>query len=99
MRQDAQRLLGDALDVLRSDWDEAHGPTPAQALALDEARHHIGRAERIGVRGYAQRKPVPHGTNAGYQAHLRNGTPACDPCREAKRISTSYYKREREMAS
>jgi hypothetical protein len=57
------------------------------------------RAERIGVRGYAQRKPVPHGTNAGYQAHLRNGTPVCDPCREAKRISTSYYKREREMAS
>lgn len=45
MRRDALRLLGDALDVLRSDWDEAHGPTPAQALALDEARHHIGRAK------------------------------------------------------
>ena len=45
MRQDALRLLGDALDVLRSDWDEDHGPTPSQALALDEARHHIGRAK------------------------------------------------------
>jgi hypothetical protein len=45
MRQEALRLLGDALDVLRSDWDEDHGPTQAQALALDEARHHIGRAK------------------------------------------------------
>ena len=45
MRQDALRLLGDALDVLRSDWDGDHGPTSAQALALDEARHHIGRAK------------------------------------------------------
>ena len=32
-------------DVLRSDWDEDHGPTPAQALALDEARHHMDRAK------------------------------------------------------
>lgn len=39
------KAIGDALDVLRSDWDEDHGPTPAQALALDEARHHIGRAK------------------------------------------------------
>ena len=45
MRQEALRLLGDALDVLRSDWDEDHGPTSAQSLALDEARHHIGRAK------------------------------------------------------
>ena len=45
MRQEALRLLGDALDVLRSDWDEEHGPTSAQGLALDEALHHIGRAK------------------------------------------------------
>ena len=44
MRQEALRLLGDALDVLRSDWDEDHGPigmvslTALQRVAVTRRR-------------------------------------------------------------
>lgn len=28
--------------------------------------------------------PIPHGTPAGYRAHMRRGVPVCDECREAR---------------
>lgn len=45
MRRDALRLLGDAQDVLRSDWPEGHGPTRRQADALADARAAIAAAK------------------------------------------------------
>jgi hypothetical protein len=45
MRRDAQRSLADALDFLRSDWVEGHGPTAAQAKAVSEARQAIASAK------------------------------------------------------
>jgi hypothetical protein len=45
MRRDALRLLGDAQDVLRSDWPEGHGPTRSQANALGDARAAISAAK------------------------------------------------------
>lgn len=37
-----------------------------------------------------QRKPIDHGTVAGYRGHLRYKDPACDECKEANRA----YSRE-----
>lgn len=45
IRATAYRLLGDAEDWLRSDWQPATQPTPAQLAALRQARTHIARAK------------------------------------------------------
>lgn len=45
LRATAYGLLGDAEDWLRSDWQQASQPTPAQLAALRQARTHIGRAK------------------------------------------------------
>lgn len=45
MRRNANRLLGDAQDELRSDWAPGTGPTDAQADAVAEARQHIAAAK------------------------------------------------------
>lgn len=45
MRRDAFKLLGDAEDVLRSDWREGTGPTRAQADAAADAKVLIGQAK------------------------------------------------------
>jgi hypothetical protein len=45
IRFEAYGLLGDVDDVLRSDWRRGHGPTPAQAEAVREARRHIALAK------------------------------------------------------
>lgn len=45
MRREAYRLLGDAQDVLRSDWLPGAGPTDAQANALRDARIAIADAK------------------------------------------------------
>lgn len=45
MRRNSRRLLGDALDELRSDWADGTGPTEAQATAVQEAKAHIAMAK------------------------------------------------------
>lgn len=45
MRRNAHRLLGDAQDELRSDWQPGTGPTNGQAEAWAEARSFIARAK------------------------------------------------------
>ena len=45
LRAAAYRLLGDAEDWLRSDWQQASQPTPPQLAALRQARTHISRAK------------------------------------------------------
>jgi hypothetical protein len=45
MRVAALRQLGDALDVLRSDWRPNAGPTGAQLIAVRSARLHVARAK------------------------------------------------------
>lgn len=45
VRREAYRLLGDAQDVLRSDWAEGTGPTAEQATALQRARRAIAEAK------------------------------------------------------
>jgi hypothetical protein len=42
----------------------------------------------------------PHGTNAGYQAHIKSKTPFCEPCRAAHLAAgrrTRDSKRYREI--
>lgn len=51
----------------------------AEAIAATRARQ--SAAPR-------QPKPITHGTNAGYRAHLRRCELACDECREAHRAET-----------
>ena len=34
-----------------------------------------------------RRKPIPHGTDAGYRAHSRQGVPMCDECRAAHAVA------------
>lgn len=46
IRREAYRLLGDAQDVLRSDWAPGTGPTTAQAFAVHDARLAIADAKR-----------------------------------------------------
>jgi hypothetical protein len=45
MRVAARRLLSDARDELKSDWQRGSGPTPAQNQARLDALHHIGLAK------------------------------------------------------
>ena len=45
MRRDALRLLGDAQDVLRSDWADGSGPTDAQSAAVSRAKALIVKAK------------------------------------------------------
>lgn len=45
MRRNAHRLLGDAQDKLRSDWQPGTGPTDRQAEDLYDARQHIAKAK------------------------------------------------------
>lgn len=45
VRFEAYGALGDVEDILRSDWREGTGPTPAQAEAANEARSHIAAAK------------------------------------------------------
>ncbi len=45
MRREAYKLLGDAQDWLRSDWQPGAGPTQAQAAALRRAREAIAAAK------------------------------------------------------
>lgn len=45
IRVRAYGLLGDAEDVLRSDWRPDAGPSRAQALAMHAARKHIAAAK------------------------------------------------------
>lgn len=46
IRAEAYRLLGDAQDVLRSDWLAGAGPTDGQADALRDARMAIADAKQ-----------------------------------------------------
>lgn len=46
IRAEAYRLLGDAQDVLRSDWRPGAGPNDAQADALRDARMAIADAKQ-----------------------------------------------------
>lgn len=45
MRRNTHRMLGDALDELRSDWAPGTGPTDEQAAAVQQARTHIAMAK------------------------------------------------------
>ena len=45
MRRNAHRLLGDAQDELRSDWQPDTGPTDEQAEELQAARSYIALAK------------------------------------------------------
>lgn len=45
VQREAYRLLGDAQDVLRSDWAEGAGPTLEQAAALQRARRAVAEAK------------------------------------------------------
>lgn len=38
-------------------------------------------------------KPIQHGTNAGYTAHVRRNEAACEPCAEARRVYSRNQKR------
>lgn len=44
-------------------------------------------------RGGPPTRDIPHGTNAGAQGHLRQGTPMCDECREGR----NEYRRTRRQ--
>lgn len=50
--------------------------------------------EALGVRPNNQGpyKPIRHGTNAGYTAHLRQGEPMCEACREARRSESQGWR-------
>lgn len=56
------------------------------------------RTERIRTEGYRRQgrrpEPIKHGEPGGYQAHLRQGVPLCDGCRDAY----NQYRRERKAA-
>ncbi len=43
--------------------------------------------------------PIQHGTNAGYDAHVRRKVPPCQPCREAHAVYWSYWKRSQFRAT
>jgi hypothetical protein len=45
MRRNAHRLLGDAQDELRSDWQPGTGPTDQQGEDLYDACQHIAKAK------------------------------------------------------
>ncbi len=45
IRTNTYRLLGDAEDWLRSDWQPTTQPTPTQLAAFHQARTHIARAK------------------------------------------------------
>ena len=60
---------------------------------LDAINHH-----KPGKRG-PERREINHGTEGGYQAHLRRGETACDECRDATaRALADRRKRMREGA-
>ena len=64
-------------------------------------RGHRGRREqRIAVRGRKGREPEPikHGTAGGYQAHYRQGIPACEWCREAMIVHRAAARARKKAA-
>ena len=44
-------------------------------------------------------KPIVHGTNAGWQAHIRRGETPCDECRHAHNRYHNAVRRERRRAA
>jgi WhiB family redox-sensing transcriptional regulator len=74
-------------------------------VRLDCLAHALEHNEREGVwGGYSarerrrmkespsRRRPIPHGTQAGYQGHLRHDETPCLACREAHRAAQRMYK-------
>jgi len=37
-------------------------------------------------------RPTGHGSDAGYQQHLKSGEVPCDPCRAAKAAYMAWYR-------
>ena len=40
---------------------------------------------------------INHGTNGGWQMHLRHGIPACEPCKVAHKASQAMYRDRRRQ--
>ena len=45
------------------------------------------------------KEPVTCGTYAGYQRHVRNGEPTCEPCREKARERMAAYRSDPNVAA
>ena len=43
-----------------------------------------------------RRRPIKHGTDAGYGQHRRRGETACDACKQASNIATQISKARRD---
>ena len=50
---------------------------------------------RLGMPINVVSEPQPCGTNAAYVRHIKQKTPVCEPCREAKRV---YSRKQRGAA-
>ena len=78
--------------IERGDWFGVQGG------ASERERKRI--ACKMGIRlseplAESTRKPIPHGTDAGYNGHQRHGIPPCDACIEAHRVYVLEDKRRR----
>lgn len=95
-----EQCLADELVAMRKGYRTlgVHGGTdPLERMAmLDPSRlspHRIaGRRPPVTPRA---RKPINHGTHAGYVMHLSRGEQTCDECRAAH----TAYRRARKAAS
>jgi WhiB family transcriptional regulator, redox-sensing transcriptional regulator len=56
------------------------------------ARHDSIQSGEIPARSTHARSPINHGTNSGYQTHMRYGVPMCGPCRMAHAAANAHYK-------
>lgn len=71
------------LTALQRCQTERMHPAVAAIQAHIDLNHRTRRKDRCPMT--AQRKPIRHGTNAGYQTHLRRGIEPCDNCLAAHR--------------
>lgn len=65
-------------------------------------RHDAVASGEIKVKPNNVNKPINHGTNSGYQTHMRQGVPMCAPCRQAHNAVNTFYKAQvaaRRMAA
>jgi len=62
--------------------------------------HPAGVGETINVGHYKEKKPIEHGTDRGYQQHIRRGIPLAEDCGclEAHRIMVREYRKSKKKS-
>jgi len=87
--------LQDAIDT-REVHGIRGGLTPKARRGLRVAARPAGAAGFGPVAGVT-RKPIDHGTSAGWMAHYRRGEIPCDDCKDARNAVQAQRKRTRRL--